>query len=314
MIKSIESSLLPIYEWESPKFAILGGFSLDKSKFGYQTQYLNYLETLAKIIPVKYFANKDCQEYIKSKIEVKNIEFVDYQLDSIWIRDYAPIWLRSKETNDYSIVNFPYGANHFDKSPADDGFSTKLSEYLGLPLLIDFPRKQVPFYFDGGNIFLDENNHCYTAIREDDPPLEFRQRLLSHINCKNIVAMNSIPGDPTGHVDMFMKLLPQKKVVLAQYRSSPFKEAMDKNKEILIQHGLDVIDIPHIDQEGFTNWSYANAVMVNENVFVPQYGHKEDEDALRVFRDLGYLVHPVKADTIIKEKGSLHCITNFIYK
>jgi len=314
MSNTISQSLLPVYEWESPKFAIMGGFSLDKCKYNYQTQYLKYLETLAKAIPVKYFANKECQGHIESEIDVKNIEFVDYQLNSLWIRDYAPIWLKCKNTFDYSIVNFPYGANHFDKSPADDEFSSKLSEHLGLPLLLDFPRKHVPYYFEGGNIFFDENFNCYTSIREEDPPLEYRKKLLSHINCQSIVVMNAIPGEPTGHVDMFMKLLPEKRALLAQYCSSPFREAMDKNKEILNQKGIDVIDIPHIDKDGFTNWSYANAVIVNGDAFVPQYGHKEDESALRVFADLGYSVHPVAADTIMKEKGSLHCITNFIYK
>jgi len=137
MIESIESSLLPVYEWESPTNAIMGGFSLDKLKYGYQLQYLTYLETLSKIIPVKYFANKDCQKYIKLEIDVSNIEFFDYQLDSIWIRDYAPIWLRSKVNQNYAIVNFPYGANHFEKSQADDGFSAKLSDYLGIILTID---------------------------------------------------------------------------------------------------------------------------------------------------------------------------------
>lgn len=314
MNKTISNSFLPVYEWSSPKFAIMGGFSLDKSKYGYHTQYLKYLETLSKTIPVKYFANNECRVYIESEIETKNIEFIDYQLNSLWIRDYAPIWLQCKNTGEYSIVNFPYGANHFDKSPADDGFSSVLSEYLKLPLQLDFPRKHVPYYFDGGNIFLDENFNCYTSIREDDPPLEFRKNLLSHINCQNIVVMNAIPGEPTGHVDMFMKLLPQKKALLAQYRSPLFKEAMDKNKEILTKNGLDVINIPHIDKEGFTNWSYANAVIVNGNAFVPQYGHTEDESALKIFADLGYSVHPIMADTIMKENGSLHCITNFIYK
>jgi hypothetical protein len=59
MIESIDSSLLPIYEWEIPQFAILGGLSLNKIKYDYQAQYLKYLETLAKVIPIKYFANKD---------------------------------------------------------------------------------------------------------------------------------------------------------------------------------------------------------------------------------------------------------------
>lgn len=313
MHEKLKNSLFPVFEWTQPKFAILGGFSLDMTKYSYHKQYLNYLEILSKVIPVKYFANQQCKNYIESKIEVNNITFIDYQLDSLWIRDYAPIWLQDKESDDFSIVNFPYGANHFEENQADDGFSSFLSKELGIPLLFNLPKNQIPFYFDGGNILVDEFGNCYTSIREDDPPKKYRKELLSHINCHKLVIMNSIPQEPTGHVDMFMKIFPNKKALLAKYKTFPFKETMEKNKQILLNFGFDIIDLPHIDLTGYTSWSYANAVVVGKNVFIPQYGHKEDQNALNIYSSLGYKVYAIEADMIMKEKGSLHCITNFIY-
>lgn len=306
-------SFFPVFEWTIPAAAIMGGFSLDNEKFNCHPQYLSYLSELSKHIKVLYFANKEIQKTIEDQIDCSNIHFIDYELNSIWIRDYAPIWLQCGVTQEFKIANFPYGANHFGKSEKDDNFSYKLAEVVGLPLELDFPRKEVPFYFDGGNIFVDENNNCFTCIREDDPPLEFRRKLLAHINCDNVIAMNAIPGEPTGHVDTFMKILPGKKALLASYQRSDFKVEMDKNKKILENLGYRVIDIPHSDSEGYTHWSYLNSLIIENKVFVPQYGIDEDETALQIYEKVGFKVIPVKADQIMKENGSLHCITNFIY-
>ena len=301
-------------EWTTPKAAIMGGFSLANEKFKCQVEYISYLYKLSEHIKVLYFAENKYQHFIKDQIDCTNIHFVDYQLDSIWIRDYAPIWLQCGETNEFKLANFPYGANHFGKSEKDDNFSYKLSEIVNMHIELDFPRKEIPFYFDGGNIFVDEDKNCFTAIREDDPPLEFRKKLLSHINCENVIAMNAIPGEPTGHVDTFMKILPDKKALLASYQNQTYKIAMDKNKSILEDLSYDVIEIPQSDSENYFNWSYLNSVIIGEKAFVPQYGIDFDENALKVYTEIGFTVIPVPASQIMKENGSLHCITNFIYR
>jgi len=313
-MKELKKSLFPVFEWTAPKAAIMGGFSLDNENFNCHQQYLAYLSELSKHIKVLYFGNIECQKIIKDKIPCHNIDFIDYQLDSIWIRDYAPIWLQCRETQEFKLANFPYGANHFGKKERDDRFSYKLSEVVGLPLELDFPRKEIPFYFDGGNLFVDEELNCFTSIREDDPPLKFRQRLLAHINCDNVITMNTIPEEPTGHVDTFMKILPHKKVLLASYQSQKFKVEMDKNKTILENLGYEIIEIAHSDREGYTHWSYLNSLIIEEKVFVPQYDLDEDEKAFQIYKDIGFTVIPIKARKIMKENGSLHCITNFIYQ
>lgn len=312
-MQKFKKSFFPVFEWTTPKAAIMGGFSLDNEKFNCHEEYISYLDKLSKHIKVLYFANSEHQKVIKDQIDCTNIQFIDYQLNSIWIRDYAPIWLQCNETQEFKLANFPYGANHFGKSEKDDNFSYKLSEIVGLPIELDFPRKEVPFYFDGGNIFVDEDKNCFTAIREDDPPLEFRERLLAHINCENLIAMNGIPSEKTGHVDTFLKILPAKKALLASYQNQAYKIEMDKNKSVLESLGYEVIEIPQSDNENYAHWSYLNSIIIEEKAFVPQYSLDEDEKALKIYEEIGFTVIPIKASQIIKENGSLHCITNFIY-
>lgn len=312
-MNKIKSSYFPVFEWTPPKMAIMGGFTTDPEKLKCQDQYLSYLETLSQHINVLYFSDYKNEKIIRSEIDCSCIEFIDYQLDSIWIRDFAPIWLQCSQNLEFALANFPYGANHFGKSEQDDHFSQKLSEYLNRPLILDFPRKHIPFYFDGGNIFVDEDLNCFTSVREDDPPIEFRKELLAHINCKKIISMNGIPGEGTGHVDMFMKILPDKIALLAKYKNPIFNKEMSKNKEILKKLNYEVVEISHSDNEENTSWSYLNSLIIGNKVFVPQYGLEQDLEALKGYQQCGFSVIPIEARDIMREKGSLHCITNFIY-
>ncbi|WP_413587325.1 agmatine deiminase family protein [Bdellovibrio sp. HCB274] len=310
----IDQAFLPVQEWAQPKSAIMGGISDCESIPSYYGQYLQYVEALSKVVRVIYFTNSKCEAYIKSQIDTSNIQFVEYPLNSIWIRDYAPIWLQNKSTGSFVLANFPYGANYFGKQEQDDQFSSFLAKSLQAQLVLDFPRKQPHLFFDGGNLLIDEDHNCYTALRVGDGFSEdIRVELLRNINCKDVVLMNQIPEERTGHVDTFMKLLPGKRALLARYSSSPFKEAMKKNKKILLERGFQIIEIDHIDQKGLTHWSYLNSVIVGQNIFVPQYGFPADRAVVATLQKLGFIVHPIQAGSIMKERGSLHCITNFIY-
>lgn len=310
---AIDKSYSPLHEWVMPKSAIMGGISDCSNVAPYYAEYMKYMETLSKVVPLTYFTNLSCADYIKSKIDTSNIQFVDYSLNSIWIRDYAPVWLQNKANGSFALVNFPYGANYFGKHEQDDQFSSFLSQLLQIPLVLDFPRKQPQFYFDGGNLIVDEDHNCFTSLKEDDFPAEMRASLLQQLNCKEVVFLKPIPQELTGHVDTFLKILPGKKALLARYSTSPFKEAMEANKELLLGRGFQIVEIDHIDKKDHTNWSYLNSVIVGENAFVPQYGFDSDKAAVAVFKNLGFRVHPVQAEQIMRERGSLHCITNFVY-
>lgn len=310
----VQESFTLAQEWEPPKYAIMGGISDCKNIAPYYGEYLKYAEALSKVVPVTYFTNLACQAYIKERIDTSNIRFVDHSLNSIWIRDYAPIWLKSRKNGSFVLANFPYGANYFGKQEQDDQFSSFLSKVLQIPLVLDFPRQQIQLYFDGGNLMVDEDNYCYTALRGDD---DFtpggRIDLLKQINCKDVVFMTPIPQEPTGHVDTFMKFLPGKRALLARYSLSPFKEAMEANKKQLLDRGFQVIEIDHIELKDHTSWSYLNSVIVGDNAFVPQYGFDTDAAAVTTFQRLGFTVHPIQAAQIMLEHGSLHCITSFVY-
>jgi agmatine/peptidylarginine deiminase len=89
---------------------------------------------------------------------------------------------------------------------------------------------------------------------------------------------------------------------------------MLENKKILLAEGYEVICVQHSSQHGKQTWSYINSVLVGEHLFVPQYGMAEfDEKALLDYGKTGLQLHPIQADHIMNERGSLHCITAPIY-
>jgi agmatine/peptidylarginine deiminase len=67
---------------------------------------------------------------------------------------------------------------------------------------------------------------------------------------------------------------------------------------------------------GWPGISYANALVVDEQVFVPRFGLGEVED--RVFRELGaqlpggYSVVPIDARQVLIRNGGLHCLAGLV--
>jgi agmatine/peptidylarginine deiminase len=57
--------------------------------------------------------------------------------------------------------------------------------------------------------------------------------------------------------------------------------------------------------------TYANFLFVNGAILVPTYNVKQDEDALNIFRDTfkEREIIGVDCSTLIKQHGSLHCVT-----
>jgi agmatine/peptidylarginine deiminase len=312
---NFSEDLRPIPSWETPRAIAVGGISMWSNKKALFDQYLNFVCALSEFIPVHFFASNDLVVQLPSMLLSSNVKFFDYNLNTMWIRDYSPIWLRGSGV--VKLCNFPYGANYFEKQEHDDQFSAHLAALLKLELAFDFPRKRPEFYFDGGNLQVDDSSICFTAIKDEDkefPGEEGRKALLEKIGCAKVVFLNPIPGEPTGHVDTFMKIIPGQRVLLAQYECEPYRSAMLENKKILLAEGYEVICVQHSSQHGKQTWSYINSVLVGEHLFVPQYGMAEfDEKALLDYRKTGLQLRPIQADHIMNERGSLHCITAPIY-
>lgn len=148
--------------------------------------------------------------------------------------------------------------------------------------------------FVGGNLMADSDANCFTV----NSPRKFTTTesiLKQYYGCKNVIYLPYLAG--IGDVDEVIKILPNKKVLTNQLAY------LDLFKQL----GYQVILLPEIKKSYRT---YANSLIVGQNVFMPSYQIKEDNIAKKVYEDLGYTVIPIISKTLSDDMhGSIHCQT-----
>jgi agmatine/peptidylarginine deiminase len=86
-------------------------------------------------------------------------------------------------------------------------------------------------------------------------------------------------------------------------------------KTFALRFGFGLIGLPMCEAVYFQGErlpaTYANFLFVNGAVLVPIYGVKEDKEALKIFEDTfkDRDIVPIDCTTLIKQHGSLHCVT-----
>jgi agmatine deiminase len=234
-----------------------------------------------------------------------------------WLADWGPLFVSTGRER-LAIVDLSYTGKRVN----DDAVPTKLARYHGLPVY----RPEMEF--DGGNILSDGAGTCFAAYRMDDassqpPPSEAQNdRLRKNLGCQKVIWLDALVGEPTGHIDMFLKVAPDNTLLLGQYAPAIDEE----NAELLDNHArrllaarsatgsaYRVVRVPMPDNLDGVYRTYLNSVVINQVVLVPTYhGHSRMEPAvLAAHRTAfpGRQVILVPADDIIRDGGALHCIT-----
>lgn len=140
-----------------------------------------------------------------------------------------------------------------------------------------------------------------------------------NIGCTDVVRLEPAFAERTQHVDIFLQVVGNKKVLLADYSANENKKAneiMNQNLCILIQHGFKV---HRVRQPGtininnsFVHISYINSLLIDNTVFLPAYGPQSDSDAIEDLQRADLKAVPVKQD-LPYLFGSIHCLTAISY-
>lgn len=150
------------------------------------------------------------------------------------------------------------------------------------------------FYFEGGNFMANSKGDCL-VINTDATDLVPNSIFKKTYGCSNLVRLPYLKG--IGHADESVKFISDDHVLTDDRRY----------KDILEDKGFTVTMLPRAKRDYET---YVNSLIINGTVWVPVYQQKTDDEALQVYRDLGYKV--VAADSSILSNegaGSIHCIT-----
>ena len=219
---------------------------------------------------------------------MSNVEFIVRTTNSVWIRDWGP--RHFYEDSNRAIMDH---TNNSSARPDDNAFPSWLAT--------EWPDA----YYDhalthgGGNfhVISDGNAFMSTLILEENSENEAEIiQIFKDYHNVNLTIYTKLPStiDATGHIDMWMMPLSDTDILISEFPDGSTgdeltaKNLTDAAAANLTSRGYTIWRIP-ADRNSRAHYTYTNAAVVNNKVFVPQYASgdatfaDEDAEALAVF-------------------------------
>lgn len=267
----------------------------------------------------------------------KNVIFLPGAFNSIWVRDYGPNCIYSDDVDSLYLVDWIYNRPR----PSDDLVPGIVGGKLGIPV-VSMASKPNDLVHTGGNFMSDGLGTAFSShlvLEENGPGSNWAltvkdeatvDALMSNLmGISPYIKMENLPFDGIHHIDMHMKLLDERTLLVGKY---PDGIADGPQIEANIQYVLSgftaadgspfrVVRIPmppdasgKYPHQGGHYRTYTNSLIANRTIIVPTYEEKYDTTALRIYRELmpGYQVNGIDCNAIIPLSGALHCITKEI--
>lgn len=291
--------------------------------------FLNIAEAITKYQKCIIVA-KDLN-YIKSLFpNKKNLKFVKIDSNDTWSRDFGGITVN--DNGNKIILDFQYNAwgKKFDYK-----LDNQITRQLKLKgLLKGYTHKNIPFVLEGGAIESNGDGIILTTKqclmeKNRNPTLSqnsIEKRLLEYFGASKILWLNSgyLEGDDTdSHIDTLARFVTKDTIVyqscddIADVHYEALKK-MEKELSLFTQlngTGFKLIALPWIEAKYDENErlpaTYANFLIINGAVLVPTYDDKNDEKALKTFKQIfpNRDIIGIDCQTLIRQHGSLHCVT-----
>ena len=282
------------------------------------------------------------QNYLSNQgVSLSNVEFINQNWDSIWMRDYAGNTVYANDVGDRYLVDWIYNRPR----PNDDQVPASHAATLSIPLY-ETNTSPNDLVNTGGNFMADGQGNGFASeliLEENEAGNPYGVSTKSEAQIDDIMSdymginsyrkMTVLPYDDIHHIDMHMKLLDEETILVSKY---PNGVADGPQIETNINYitstfqtnfGTDY-DIKWVDappsisgnypDSGAYYRTYTNAVFINKSIIVPIYRAQYDTPALDLYRDLlpGYNVVGIDIDNagenLIAMGGGIHCITQTI--
>ncbi|MCC6623498.1 MAG: agmatine deiminase family protein [Deltaproteobacteria bacterium] len=286
------------------------------------------------------------------------VKFMRTPLDSIWFIDSGPLPLIDPVEGSYAFTDFRY----YHERPLDDGIPTLLArslEHFGRPAPVTAYR--MPLTTEGGTFQATTDGVCITSSRQiwnmtcytgncQDSVLEddledlqshpqaviMRQTLATYAGCQDLIVTHSITDDGTGHIDMYLKILDDDRILLGEYDHASTNAYERQNADLLDDNaafleayvkpdggGFTVHRLPmpgHRSSAGFGSvpFTYINSTFFNRVNLWPATNYSNwvaSRDAAQAVWDEvlpGYDNIWIDSTELSFYSGAIHCITRTI--
>ncbi len=259
---------------------------------------------------------------------LSNLEFIFIRSNDTWIRDYGP--LRVKNDNQLEYHNFQFNA-WGNKYPYehDNAASSKLSQHS---LLKKYPWRSHDLILEAGaietngeNVLLCQKQCVLHPNRNNLNQNQFEKYMQNHLGIKSFLWLEDLvlEGDDTdGHIDNFARFC-SSNIIAYLHCDDPNNSHFHNLKSLHSQlssvtqkknQHYQLIPIPISDEvldnsSNILPASYLNFLIANSCVLVPQFGVRQDIEALEVIKKL----FPEKkciglnCTELLTQGGGLHC-------
>ncbi len=243
---------------------------------------------------------------------LSQVEFITYNADSVWIRDYGPRFIN--EDHQRAIVDHTYNRSF---RPNDNLFPDHVAASWGET------QYDIPLVHGGGNFHLFGDGEAFMSalILNENPGLSAQEveDLYMAYEGLDLTIMTPFPTwyDSTQHIDMWMLPVADQEVVIGQYPPSDTEVfAITEDAVTMLEgRGYTVHRTPGWSSGG-THYTYTNSVVLNEIVLACQFQNASasyaDEDSAAVATFAAAFpnrqIVPVDCSGIIGASGAIHCI------
>ena len=288
---------------------------------------------------INYLLGNSCG----GSIDLDNVDVVEQELNTIWIRDYGANTVYGSWNDDRILVDWMYNRPR----PEDDVVSDALGEHLGIDV---YSTTAAPYDLmnTGGNymsdgfgtafeseLVHDENNgeSTWWTTYPNHTPTEIEEIFEVFMGIDTLITMPTLPYDGIHHIDMHMKLLNESTLMVSEYPEGIADgPQINANIDYILSNfttkwgtPFNIVRIPSPPElgGGYPNtggWyeTYSNAVFVNNKILLPTYYEQYDTTAIRIWEETmpGYEIVGIDCDDgnndIISLSGAIHCITHSV--
>jgi len=263
-------------------------------------------------------------KYVKSKFDKNsNLYFIEYKTDDTWARDCSSLCI--EENSEVKLLDFTFNGwgNKFE-AIKDNLLTKNISKHYSSKLkTIDFILEGGAVESNGAGIILTTST-CMQNRNFKLNSSQITEKLKNELGASDILYLNHgyLAGDDTdSHIDTQARFIDKKTIMYINSKDKNdehFNELklMERElKKFAKTYNFKLIPLPMSDAIYFKNKrlpaTYANFLFINGAVLVPTYGVKQDKEVLNIFRDTfkDRDIIPINCSTLIKQHGSLHCIT-----
>lgn len=320
-------------EWEEQEFVQLVFPHKDTDWKDYLEDaidtFVNIAKTVAKYQKVLIVTKNT--EAIKEKfVNKKNLSFVNIDSNDTWSRDFGGITV--EQDGRLFILDFQFNAwgkkFEYDKD-------NKITQKLKLKgLLKGYGHQSIKFVLEGGSIESNGEGIILTTTeclmeKNRNPRLKKKQienALMQFLGAKKVLWLDHgyLSGDDTdSHIDTLARFVNKDTIVYQScddendehYEELKKMEEQLKTFKTLSGKPFKLAALPWIgpkfDEDERLPATYANFLIINGAVLVPTYNDKNDQKALDVIKSVFPKREIIGVDctTLIKQHGSLHCVT-----